>query len=95
MLSSSELLARVSPADFFNSAFPFATARQVEIGYGLALAFRMTFVGELGWELYIPTEQTLGIYDALVAAGRDLDLRHAGYVALSTLRLEAGYRCRT
>ncbi|WP_027155928.1 FAD-dependent oxidoreductase [Mesorhizobium sp. WSM2561] len=89
---SRELLARVSPADFSNTAFPFATAREIEIGYGLALAFRMTFVGELGWELHIPTEQTLGIYDALVAAGRDLDLRHAGYVALNTLRIEAGYR---
>ncbi|MER9134603.1 FAD-dependent oxidoreductase [Mesorhizobium sp. M0768] len=89
---SRELLARVSPADFSDAAFPFATAREIEIGYGLALAFRMTFVGELGWELHIPTDQTLGIYDALVAAGRDFDLRHAGYVALNTLRLEAGYR---
>lgn len=89
---SRELLPRVSPADFSDAAFPFATAREIEIGYGLALAFRMTFVGELGWELHIPTEQTPGIYDALVAAGRDLDLRHAGYVALNTLRLEAGYR---
>ncbi|TIT20158.1 MAG: FAD-dependent oxidoreductase [Mesorhizobium sp.] len=89
---SRELLTRVSPADFSNTGFPFATAREIEIGYGLALAFRMTFVGELGWELHISTEQTLGIYDALVAAGHDLGLRHAGYVALNTLRLEAGYR---
>ncbi|RWK55930.1 FAD-dependent oxidoreductase [Mesorhizobium sp.] len=89
---SRELLARVSPANFSDAAFPFAAAREIEIGYGLALAFRMTFVGELGWELHIPTDQTLGIYDALVAASRDLDLRHAGYVALNTLRLEAGYR---
>lgn len=89
---SRELLTRVSPADFSEAAFPFATAREIEIGYGMALAFRMTFVGELGWELHIPTDQALGIYDALIAAGRDLDLRHAGYVALNTLRLEAGYR---
>ncbi|UWU75888.1 FAD-dependent oxidoreductase [Bradyrhizobium huanghuaihaiense] len=89
---SRELLMRVSPADFSDTAFPFATAREIEIGYGLAFAFRMTFVGELGWELHIPVEQALGIYDALIAAGRDLDLRHAGYVALNTLRLEAGYR---
>lgn len=89
---SRELLTRVSPADFSDAAFPFATAREVEIGYGMALAFRMTFVGELGWELHIPAEQALGVYDALVAAGRDLELRHAGYVALNTLRLEAGYR---
>ncbi|TIP08013.1 FAD-dependent oxidoreductase [Mesorhizobium sp.] len=89
---SRELLQRVSPADFSDAAFPFATAREIEIGYSLALAFRMTFVGELGWEFHIPTEQTLGVYDAFIAAGRDLGLRHAGYVALNTLRLEAGYR---
>lgn len=89
---SRELLQRVSPADFSESGFPFATAREIEVGYSLALAFRMTFVGELGWELHIPTEQTLGVYDALVKAGADLGLGHAGYVALNTLRLEAGYR---
>ncbi|TGN73416.1 FAD-dependent oxidoreductase [Bradyrhizobium yuanmingense] len=89
---SRELLKRVSPADFSDAAFPFATFREIEIGYGMALAFRMTFVGELGWELHIPTEQALGVYDALVAAGREFDFRHAGYVALNTLRLEAGYR---
>lgn len=89
---SRELLGRVSPADFSDAAFPFATFREIEIGYGMALAFRMTFVGELGWELHIPTEQALGIYDALMAAGRDLNVHHAGYVALNTLRLEAGYR---
>ncbi|MES0133065.1 FAD-dependent oxidoreductase [Mesorhizobium sp. M0029] len=89
---SRELLARVSPADFSDDAFPFGTVREVEIGYGLALAFRKTSVGELGWELHIPTEQTLGAYDALAAAGSHLNLRHAGYVALNTLRLEAGYR---
>ncbi|TIN31906.1 MAG: FAD-dependent oxidoreductase [Mesorhizobium sp.] len=89
---SRELLKRVSPADFSDNAFPFATSREIEIGYGLALAFRMTFVGELGWELHIPVEQALGIYDTLVAAGQDLGVRHAGYVALNSLRLEAGYR---
>lgn len=88
---SRELLSRVSPADF-SPAFPFAIAREIEIGYGIALAFPMTFVGELRWELHLPAEQALGIYDAIVAAGYDLDLRLAGYVALNTLRLEAGYR---
>lgn len=89
---SRELLMCVSPADFSDSAFPFATAREIEIGYGTALALRMTFVGELGWELHIPTDQALGVYDHLFAAGREFDLRHAGYAALNTLRLEAGYR---
>ncbi|QKC98904.1 GcvT family protein [Mesorhizobium sp. NZP2298] len=89
---SRDLLKRVSPADFSDGAFPFGTAQEIEIGYGLALAFRMTFVGELGWELHIPAEQALGIYDALVAAGNEFNLRHVGYVALNTLRIEAGYR---
>lgn len=89
---SRELLMRVSPADFSDAAFPFATSREIEIGYAMALAFRMTFVGELGWELHIPVEQALGVYDALIAAGRDLEVGHAGYVALNTLRIEAGYR---
>ncbi|WMY11015.1 GcvT family protein [Paraburkholderia phenoliruptrix] len=89
---SRELLKRVSPADFSDAAFPFATAQEIEIGHGMAFAFRMTFVGELGWELHIPTEQACGIYDALICAGRDLELGHAGYVALNSLRLEAGYR---
>lgn len=89
---SRELLSLVSPADFSNEAFPFACAREIEIGYGLALAFRMTFVGELGWELHIPTEMTLGIYDAIIAAGQTLGIQHAGYLALNSLRLEAGYR---
>jgi glycine cleavage system aminomethyltransferase T len=87
-----DLLKSVSTADFSDAAFPFGTARQIEIGYGMALAFRMTFVGELGWELHIPTEQALGIYDALMEAGREFGLRHAGYLALNSLRLEAGYR---
>lgn len=89
---SRELMMRASPADFSDAAFPFAAAREIEIGYGMALACRMTFVGELGWELHIPVEQALGVYDALIVAGREFDLRHAGYVALNTLRLEAGYR---
>ncbi len=89
---SRELLSRVSPADLSDTAFPFGSVREIEIGYALGLAFRMTFVGELGWELHLPTEQTLGVYEALVAAGRDVGLQHAGYVALNTLRLEAGYR---
>ena len=53
---------------------------------------RMTYVGELGWELYIPTAYALAVYDAIVSAGRDLGLRHCGFHALNSLRLEAGYR---
>lgn len=87
-----ELLARVSPADFGNAAFPFGTLQQIEIGYGMAQALRVTYVGELGWELYIPTEFVGPIFDLLEAEGRDLGLRLAGYHALDSLRSEKGYR---
>jgi 4-methylaminobutanoate oxidase (formaldehyde-forming) len=87
-----ELLARVSSADFSNAAFPFATMRLVDLGYARVLAGRITYVGELGWELYVPTEFAVAVYEALMAAGGDLGLRDAGYYALESLRLEKGYR---
>lgn len=87
-----QLLQRLSPNDFSNAAFPFGTLQQVEIGYGMALAFRVTYVGELGWELYIPTEFMGPIFDLIEAEGRDLGLRLAGYHALDSLRSEKGYR---
>ncbi len=86
------LLQRLSPNDFSNAAFPFGTLQPVEIGYGMALAFRVTYVGELGWELYIPTEFMAPIFDLIEAEGRDLGLRLAGYHALDSLRSEKGYR---
>ncbi len=89
---SRELLQKLSPADFSNEAFPFGTAREIEIGYATALALRVTFVGELGWELYVPTEFVGQIFDLLVAEGEPLGLRLAGYHALDTLRSEKGYR---
>ncbi len=89
---SRELLARVSSADFSNAAFPFATMRPVDLGYARVLAGRITYVGELGWELYVPAEFAVAVYEALMAAGRDLGLRDAGYYALESLRLEKGYR---
>jgi 4-methylaminobutanoate oxidase (formaldehyde-forming) len=89
---SRELLSRVSPADISNAAFPFATMRPIDLGYATILAGRITYVGELGWELYVPAEFALAVYDALAAAGRDLGLRDAGYYALESLRLEKAYR---
>jgi 4-methylaminobutanoate oxidase (formaldehyde-forming) len=87
-----DLLQSLTPADLGHEAFPFATSREIELGYGLVRASRITFVGELGWELYIPTEFTLGIYDEIVAAGEPFGLLHAGYHALNSLRMEKGYR---
>jgi glycine cleavage system T protein len=89
---SRDLLARVTPADLSNTAFPFGTAREIEVGYATVRATRITYVGELGWELYVPTEFALGVHETLVAAGEDLGLLHAGYHAMDSLRLEKGYR---
>jgi 4-methylaminobutanoate oxidase (formaldehyde-forming) len=89
---SRDLLQALTPADMSNEAFPFATSQEIELGYALVRASRITFVGELGWELYIPTEFVLGVYDELLAAGETVQVVHAGYHALNSLRMEKGYR---
>ena len=89
---SRELLSRVSRASFDNAAFPFAAIREIDIGYATLLASRRTYVGELGWELYVPAEFAATVYDTLVEAGADLRLADAGYYAIEGLRLEKGYR---
>jgi len=89
---SRELLARVTGADLSQAAFPFGTAREIDIGYAMVRATRITYVGELGWELYVPAEFALNVYEAIVAAGAEFGLRHAGYHAMDSLRLEKGYR---
>src|SRR5829696_6326450 len=87
-----ELPSRVSRAGFDNAAFPFAAIREIDIGYATLLASRRTYVGELGWELYVPTEFAATVYDTLSQAGADLGLADAGYYAIEGLRLEKGYR---
>jgi len=89
---SRELLAGLTSTDLSNPAFPFATTREIELGDAVVRATRITYVGELGWELYIPTEFATGVYERMVAAGASLGLRHAGYHAMDTLRMEKGYR---
>jgi 4-methylaminobutanoate oxidase (formaldehyde-forming) len=89
---SRELLTRVSGADLGNDAFPFGTSREIAVGRAAVRASRITYVGELGWELYVPVAEAAGVYDALGEAGRDLGLRDAGYYAMETLRLEKAYR---
>jgi sarcosine dehydrogenase len=86
------ILARVCPDDLSNAAFPFATARTISIAGCPVFALRVTYVGELGWELHLPTDMAVTVYTALMAAGRDLGLVNAGYRAIETLRLEKGYR---
>src|SRR5262249_56430308 len=87
-----ELLSRLAPADLSTAAFPFGTTREIELGQALVRATRVTYVGELGWELYVPTEFAAGVYDDVVAAGEGLGLRHAGFHAMDSLRMEKSYR---
>ncbi len=86
------LLQSICPNDLSNDAFPFATSQEIELGYAIVRASRITYVGELGWELYVPTEFMTGVYDEIVAAGAAFGLRHAGYHALNALRMEKAYR---
>ena len=90
--ASRELIGRLTDADLSNEAFPYLSARQIHAGYAPVLALRVTYVGELGWELHVPAEYAAGVYDDLVAAGRDLGFRLVGLSAMSSLRLEKGYR---
>lgn len=87
-----DLLSRVTPADLSNEAFPFGTFQEIDLGQGVGYANRMTYVGELGWELVVPTEMAAGIYDLLHHCGADLGLADAGYYAIESMRLEKGYR---
>jgi 4-methylaminobutanoate oxidase (formaldehyde-forming) len=87
-----ELMQRVSEDDFSNAAFPYLTAQQVTIGDIPVLALRVTYVGELGWELYAPMEYGLKLWDTLWEAGQPLGMLAGGYRAIESLRLEKGYR---
>ncbi|MBK8938731.1 MAG: GcvT family protein [Polyangiaceae bacterium] len=89
---SRQLMQLLTDEDLSNEAFPFRAAREIAIGYARALCVRITYLGELGYELYIPSEQAVHVYDRIVAAGRSVGLRHAGLKALASLRMEKGYR---
>ncbi len=86
------ILAACTRADVSNATHPFAKARRIGIAGCPVLAMRITYVGELGWELHLPVEYAQTVYDALQAAGAEYGLRNAGYRAIETLRLEKGYR---
>lgn len=89
---SRELLARVSTARFDNESFPFGSSQTIDVGYATVRATRLTYVGELGWELVVPVEFAVGVYEHLLAAGGKSGLKNAGYYAIDSLRLEKGYR---
>ena len=87
-----DLLAKLTKTPLDNASFPFGALREIGIGPATVWAARRTYVGELGWELYVPTELAAGVYDALSEAGAELGARDAGYYAIDSLRLEKGYR---
>jgi 4-methylaminobutanoate oxidase (formaldehyde-forming) len=89
---SRDLLGRLSRADLGDEPFPFGTSQLIDLGYATVRATRITYVGELGWELYVPAEFAVGAYEDLVAAGDGLGLANAGYYAIESLRLEKAYR---
>jgi len=90
--NSRALLQALTSVDVSNEALPFRAAREVDIGFARVLVVRITYLGELGYELYIPAEQAAHVYERIVEAGRDHGLVHAGLKALASLRMEKAYR---
>jgi len=88
---SRHVLERVTRDDVSNAALPYLRAKPIDIGYAPVLAVRITYVGELGYELHIPTEYAAYVYDTLLEAGRASRIGHAGYRAIDSLRMEKGY----
>jgi len=89
---SREVLQRISPNDFSNDANPFGTAQEIEIGMGLARAHRVTYVGELGWEIYVSADQCGHVFEVMAEAGLDLGQRLCGMHMMDTCRIEKGFR---
>ncbi len=87
-----EILQSCCDDDLSNAAFPFMTSREIRLAGAPVLAIRVTYVGELGWELHIPVDFAVSVYDALIEAGAPFGLVDAGYRAIESLRLEKGYR---
>ncbi len=90
--NSRSMLQPLTPTDLSNDAFPFGTSQEIDLGYARVRASRITYVGELGWELYVPTEFAAGVFDILINAGKDHGLQLVGYHTLNSLRMEKGYR---
>ncbi len=86
-----ELLSRLCDGLIDNADFPYMSARELDIGFAPVLALRVTYVGELGWELHVPSEYALDLYERLTNAGADLGLRDVGYRAIASLRMEKHY----
>jgi glycine cleavage system T protein len=89
---SRDLLQKISPNDFSNANNPYGTFIDIEIGMGIARAHRVTYVGELGWELYVSSDQTAHVFETIEEAGQDFDLRLCGLHALDSCRIEKAFR---
>ncbi|MBM3821443.1 MAG: FAD-dependent oxidoreductase [Verrucomicrobia bacterium] len=89
---SRKILSAVTNAELDHESFPFGTGKLIDLGHVSALALRITYVGELGWELHVPVEQMASAYEALMVAGAPWGLRNAGHYAINSLRLEKGFR---
>jgi len=87
-----DLLSGLTDARLDDLSFPSGTGRQIDIGWASTLALRVSFTGELGWELHVPVDSLVPLYDQIVNAGAEFGLRHAGYHALDSLRAEKGFR---
>ncbi len=87
-----DLMQAVSPNDFGNDANPFGTAQEIEIGLGIARAHRVTFVGELGWELYVGADMAAHVYETIADAGQDFGLKHCGLHMMDSCRIEKAFR---
>lgn len=90
--NSRKLMQSITTTDMSNEAFPFRHVQEIDIGYARVLCIRITYLGELGYELYIPAEQAVHVYDTIVESGKKFNLQHAGLKALASLRMEKGYR---
>ena len=88
---SRQLLSRVTDTDLSNAAFPYMKMKKIDVGYAKVLAFRITYLGELGY-VYIPTEFAPAVYDLLWENGQDLGVKNAGLQALNSLHIEKAYR---
>ncbi len=90
--NSRDLLSTLTSADLSDEAFPFGTSRQIALGYATVRATRITYVGELGWELYVPAEFAVGVYEDLIESGQRFGVGRGGYYTIESMRLEKGYR---
>lgn len=90
--NSRRLLEKVSPHDWSNENHPFGRSHDIELGLGLARANRVTYVGELGWEIYVSTDMAAHAFETIREAGRDFDMKMCGLHMMDSLRIEKGYR---